>query len=139
MCQKEKIVSSLSRNLVLKTSFFINLEIHFISKPYPTMLKNRILFLFLIFFLSFQLSAQTLGTLHNSEKSLQGYTFFSPFSSTNAYLVDNCGHLINQWNRGTRPGLAAYFLENGLMLRTYKPNPIGPFTSASNAGRFGIS
>ena len=80
-------------------------------------------------------SAQaTVGTIQNDAESLQGYTFFSPFSGTKAYLVDNCGYLINQWDRGTFPGLAAYFLENGLMLRTYKVSPEGPFTSASNAG-----
>lgn len=78
--------------------------------------------------------AQTLGTLQNSSESLQGYTFFSPFNSTRAYMVDNCGRLVNQWDRGTRPGLAAYFLDNGLMLRTYKPSTAGPFTSASNSG-----
>ena len=49
-------------------------------------------------------------------------------------MVDNCGNLINEWDRGTAPGLAAYFLDNGLMFRTYKVNPVGPFTSASNAG-----
>ncbi len=65
---------------------------------------------------------------------MQGYTFFSPFSSQQAYLVDPCGRLVNRWDRGTLPGLAAHFLENGLMLRTYKVDPSGPFTSASNAG-----
>ena len=49
-------------------------------------------------------------------------------------MVDNCGRLINEWDRGTRPGLSAYFLGNGLMLRTYKISPVGPYTSASNAG-----
>lgn len=76
----------------------------------------------------------TVGVLQNSDESYLGYTFFSPFNSTNAYLVDNCGRLVNQWTRGTRPGLSAYFLDNGLLLRTYKIDPIGPFTSASNAG-----
>jgi len=65
---------------------------------------------------------------------LQGYTFFSPFSGRKAYLVDNCGRLVNEWNRGTRPGLAAYLLDNGQMMRTYKVAPAGPFNSASNAG-----
>ncbi|MEL7422078.1 MAG: aryl-sulfate sulfotransferase [Bacteroidota bacterium] len=79
-------------------------------------------------------TTQTVGTLQNDASSLQGYTFFSPFSGTKAWLVDNCGQLINSWDRGTRPGLSAYFLENGLMLRTYKADLEGPFTSASNAG-----
>jgi hypothetical protein len=69
-----------------------------------------------------------------SSDSYKGYTFFSPFSGTKAYLIDNCGRLLNVWDRGIKPGLSAYFLEDGSMFRTYKTNPIGPFTSASNAG-----
>ena len=91
------------------------------------------IFLISLFF-TFQGTSQTVGTLQNDESSLQGYTFFSPFSGTKAWMVDNCGQLINSWDRGTHPGLAAYFLENGLMMRTYKADLEGPFTSASNAG-----
>ncbi|MFT4536001.1 MAG: hypothetical protein ACJA1A_001966 [Saprospiraceae bacterium] len=80
------------------------------------------------------LYAQTVGVLSKTDAALEGYTFFSPFSGTKAYMVDNCGNLINKWDRGTRPGLAAYFLDNGLMMRTFKPALNGPFTSASNAG-----
>jgi len=76
----------------------------------------------------------TVGVLTQTEEALPGYTFFSPFSSERAFLVDNCGNLINEWDRGTDPGLAAYFLDNGLMFRTFKVFPEGPFTSASNAG-----
>lgn len=75
-----------------------------------------------------------MGVLSLTEDAMEGYTFFSPFSGTKAYMIDNCGNLINEWDRGTRPGLSAYFLENGLMMRTYKVSPIGQFTSASNAG-----
>lgn len=57
-----------------------------------------------------------MSTLLHEEASLQGYTFFFPFSGTKAYLVDNCGYLINEWDRGTRPGLAAYFLPNRSLL-----------------------
>ena len=92
----------------------------------------------LVFFLSLTLlsiaQVRTVGTIFNSDESLDGFTFYSPFSSESAFMVDNCGALVNQWDRGTRPGLAAYFLESGNMLRTYKVNPEGPFTSASNAG-----
>lgn len=80
------------------------------------------------------IAQNTIGTTFISEDALEGYTFFSPFSNTNAYMIDNCGQLVNRWTRGTRPGLAAYFLETGLMLRTYKVNEQGPFTSASNSG-----
>ena len=96
------------------------------------MKKSLLLLLSLI---NIGLHAQaTVGVITKTEEALDGYVFFSPFSSTKAYLVDNCGNLINEWDRGTRPGLSAYFLDNGLMMRTYKIDPVGPFTSASNAG-----
>ncbi len=96
-------------------------------------IKNFNLFAIALIF-PFLLNAQTVGTRQHEEGSQVGYTYFSPFNGTKAYLIDNCGRLINQWSRGTKPGLAAYFLDNGLMFRTYKVNTIGPFTSASNAG-----
>jgi len=83
---------------------------------------------------AFQTNAQTVGTLALEDDALNGYTFFVPFSGTKSWMVNNCGELINVWDRDFRPGLSAYFLENGLMMRTYKPNPVGPFNSASNAG-----
>ena len=96
---------------------------------------SRAVIFFTLILLSFQSFSQaTVGTIQNDPESLQGYTFFSPFSGTKAYLVDNCGYLINEWDRGTFPGLAAYFLETGHVFRTYKVSPQGPFTSASNAG-----
>jgi len=98
-------------------------------------MQKSTLLSFFFFFLAFnQTNAQTMGLTVVEDGSLEGYTFFSPFSGTKAYLVDHCGYLVNEWDRGTRPGLAAYFLDNGLMFRTYKADLVGPFTSASNAG-----
>ncbi len=96
----------------------------------------RPLLLLLLSFFTLTITAQqaTVGALSMTDEALEGYTFFSPFSSTKAYMVDNCGNLVNEWDRGTLPGLSAYFLNNGLMFRTYKVQPVGPFTSASNAG-----
>ncbi len=97
----------------------------------------RLLIMIILYSISQSLKAQqqpTVGVLSMTGEALDGYTFFSPFSSTQAYMVDNCGNLINQWDRDALPGLAAYFLESGLMFRTFKVNPVGPYTSASNAG-----
>ncbi len=105
-------------------------------KNISNFLKRSIILsiVFVIFITPVVIGQATVGTIQNDPESLQGYTFFSPFSSTKAFLVDNCGHLVNEWSRGTKPGLAAYFLENGYVFRTYKIAPLGPFTSASNAG-----
>ena len=98
-------------------------------------MKNHFLFILLICGATFCFGQnRTVGTIINTEESLEGYTFFSPFSGRNAYMIDNCGNLVNRWDQGTLPGLAAYFEPNGQMLRTYKPSPNGPFTSASNSG-----
>ncbi len=97
-------------------------------------MKYLLVSLFLFFASANIYTQRTVGVLESTDEVLPGYIFYSPFSSNNAYMVDQCGRLINQWNRGTRPGLAAYFLDNGLVLRTYKTSPVGPFTSASNSG-----
>ena len=97
-------------------------------------MRHQFSLIALALLLSFQINAQTIGTLLLEEDALEGYTFFSPFSGTKSWMVNNCGELINVWDRDFRPGLASYFLENGLVMRTYKPNPVGPFNSASNAG-----
>ena len=95
----------------------------------------KYIILSLLFFTSVNVFSQkTVGVINTTEDVLPGYIFFSPFSSSNAYMIDHCGHLVNIWERDNNPGLAAYFLDNGLMLRTYKPDPEGPFTSASNSG-----
>ena len=99
------------------------------------MILNRLIITAIAFLTSYSLSAQsTIGLTKITDESFVGYTFFSPFSGTKAYLIDHCGRLVNTWDRGTRPGLAAYFLDNGYLFRTYKVDPQGPFTSASNAG-----
>jgi len=92
-------------------------------------------FVVLLFFLSIELSPQTtLGVVSMQEDASSGFVLFSPFTGTKTYLVDNCGNLVNEWDRGTRPGLSAELLESGNLFRTYKIDPIGPYTSASNAG-----
>lgn len=97
-------------------------------------MRHLFTILFFTIFCFFQTNAQTVGTLAIEDDALNGYTFFSPFSGTKSWMVNNCGELINVWDRDFRPGLSSYFLDNGLMMRTYKPNPVGPFNSASNAG-----
>jgi len=47
---------------------------------------------------------QTVGVNINDEGATEGYTFFSPLSNRSAYLVDNCGFLVNQWDRQWTPG-----------------------------------
>ena len=67
-----------------------------------------------------ELSADTttIGLLQNDSAAGVGYTLFAPILSTNTYLVDNKGRLVHSWHSSYRPGMSAYLLENGNLLRT---------------------
>ena len=61
---------------------------------------------------------RTVGLFLNDSSSYKGYTLFAPLSYTNTYIINNEGRLIHLWEGTNRPGLSAYFLENGNLLRT---------------------
>lgn len=62
----------------------------------------------------------TVGTILNTEEAYNGYTLFTPMSSTQTFLVNNCGEVVNQWSSVFFPGVAVYLLENGDLLRSCK-------------------
>lgn len=64
------------------------------------------------------IAAQTVGLMHQSPTSFNGYTLFSPLSSEDVYLIDNCGEKVHEWSTDRQPGLSAYLLDNGDLLRT---------------------
>ena len=77
---------------------------------------------------------QTVGVkIYDKEATTDGYVFFSPGSYSDAYLIDNCGFLINSWDRNNRPGLSGYLTKTGLMLRTNKVN-VPQYSQASTGG-----
>lgn len=56
------------------------------------------------------------GLIQNSPDSFKGYTLLNPMMSSTTYLIDNEGRIVHQWNCDT-PGMAAYLLPNGHLLR----------------------
>jgi len=83
--------------------------------------------IFLLYFLGISVlgftQQRTVGVTQYTDRVSEGLVFFCP-STTDCYLVDECGKLVNEWDRVYRPGLAARLLNNGLMLRTFKvPDP----------------
>ena len=72
------------------------------------------------FFLSTYAQEITLGTLTNTEEALSSYTLFAPFNSFNAYLVNNCGELINEWGSDQRLAASVYLTDDAELVRTYK-------------------
>ncbi len=71
--------------------------------------------------LSFQLfsnAQQTVGIFMNSQEAFDGYTLLDPHVSFDAYLINNCGEKVHEWNSDYKPGLSSYLLENGVLLRS---------------------
>jgi hypothetical protein len=75
-----------------------------------------------------------LGVLVNQPKAAQGYTLLAPSNSTNTYLIDLEGRIVQKWKSDCVPGLSAYLLDNGNLLRTGQVrNP--PFFGGGGGGR----
>ncbi len=75
-----------------------------------------IIFIAIIF--SAPAQTPTVGLLLNDINSFDGYTLFAPNTFNKTYLIDNCGNTVNTWQSSYPPGLSAYLLPNGNLLRT---------------------
>ncbi|GAB5565721.1 MAG: hypothetical protein Wins2KO_27840 [Winogradskyella sp.] len=65
-------------------------------------------------------SQNTVGNIQITDDVFEGYTLFTV--STESYLINNCGQVINQWSSGFPPGNAVYLMENGNLLRAGRTN-----------------
>ena len=81
----------------------------------------------------------TVGLIYCDGNISPGYTLFSPISSTTSYLIDEYGREIHRWESpgGHRPGLSAYLLDDGDLLRTANlgNNQPGDFSAGGSAGK----
>ena len=74
------------------------------------------------------------GVVVRKPKTWDGYTLIASTNSTDTYLIDMAGHVVRTWQSDCQPGLSAYLLENGNLLRTgqiKKP----PFFGGGTGGR----
>ena len=85
----------------------------------------------IILTINFAYSQNTVGTTEISEGAFNGFTLFT--SSTQTYLINNCGEIINQWSSNFPPGNAVYLLENGNILRAGK-TPSSDITFGGQGG-----
>jgi hypothetical protein len=76
------------------------------------------LIIILMAFISARAQERTVGLFLNDSSSFNGYTLFAPNAYVNTYLINNDGMLVNLWEGTHRPGLSAYLLEDGNLLRT---------------------
>ncbi|MHC4985159.1 MAG: aryl-sulfate sulfotransferase [Planctomycetota bacterium] len=65
-----------------------------------------------------------------------GYTLYSPMPSMETYLIDNDGDVFHTWNSSSyRPGLSAYLLDDGSLMRTARLTSLSPFNGGGRSGR----
>ncbi len=81
------------------------------------MRRYTITLVFLILTLTIN-AQQTVGLFTQLPGSLDGYVLFAPVRSDTTYLIDKCGKRIHQWASAYLPGLSAYLLPDGSLLRT---------------------
>ncbi|MEM7102740.1 MAG: aryl-sulfate sulfotransferase [Bacteroidota bacterium] len=82
------------------------------------MISRLLISLFLLTFFYLAKAQQTVGIFTNTPEAFDGYTLFAPITSTETYLIDNCGELVHSWPSQYRPSLSCYLLEDGSLLRT---------------------
>ena len=58
------------------------------------------------------------GLLTNDPKACRGYTLLASANSPMTYLIHMQGRVVRTWKSDCNPGLSAYLLENGNLLRT---------------------
>lgn len=83
--------------------------------------------------------AANLGLLVNDERAERGYTLVAPMWSRQTYLIGPDGHVVNSWTGSGRPGLMAYLLPNGHLLRAVGLQPAvhaNWFNAIGGGGRF---
>ncbi len=60
----------------------------------------------------------TVGLITHTDGSLDsGYVLFAPLNTNTTYLIDKCGKFIHSWPSQYPPGLCAYLLPDGSVLR----------------------
>ncbi|TXD85353.1 T9SS type A sorting domain-containing protein [Subsaximicrobium wynnwilliamsii] len=82
-------------------------------------MKKLVLILFAVISGS-AISQETVGLVFNeiNENKSEGYTLFKPSSDNRAFLIDNCGEVVNQWNFFGEGSRNCYFLEDGTLLQS---------------------
>ncbi len=70
----------------------------------------------------------------NDPKAFQGYTLIPPLTSNKTMLVDMQGRVVRSWDCGTTPGLSAYLLANGHLLRPGKLKASEQFFEGAGTG-----
>ena len=87
-----------------------------------TLIRRIFMLLFPVCLILTSLAQQNgFGVLVNKPHVLQGYTFIAPRSNSEAYVIDNDGRVVQEWDLGTNTR-EIHFLENGNILVVRAPH-----------------
>ena len=75
------------------------------------------------------------GLLIKEASVSAGYVLFSPLLSDVTYLIDNDGQVVHTWESDYAPGVSAYLLDNGHLLRTGREPEVPLFSIGGHGGR----
>jgi len=64
------------------------------------------------------IAAEKPGLLLRDSRAFQGYTLLAPLGQPRTYLIDMDGKVVKTWQSDCGPGLSAYLLEDGHLLRS---------------------
>jgi len=77
------------------------------------------------------------GLIYETDDVYEGYTLIAP-NNYDTYLVDNCGHIVNQWTSEYKKSFSAsYLMDNGDLLHSVK-SEFQPINSGGTSGRLEI-
>lgn len=96
--------------------------------------KHALLLCLCLFLCALASMAQrTVGLMRNAASAMNGYVLLPPVNDSITYLIDNCGRIVHKWVTAGKPGLSAYLLNDGALLRPYQiNNPV--FSQQSGGG-----
>lgn len=80
----------------------------------------------------------TLGvTKYDPGETQEGYNLVMPHQQTDAYLLDNCGKVVNHWPGTASPGNSLFLKPNGNLVRTgSNGSASNPWIHAGGGGEF---
>ena len=83
-----------------------------------------------------QNNPNTVGLIHDSSTSYNGYTLFTPMSQKETFLINNEGKLLHSWQAISIPGHTVYLNEDGTLYRTgqIELNQEDPFLEGRGGG-----
>jgi hypothetical protein len=91
---------------------------------------------FCVGFQSLDAQTRTVGKIYYDENLASlGYTLFSPNQSFKTYLIENCGLRVHEWSSALQPGMMAYLMADGNLVRSGRD--YSNLSFASNGGNGG--